>query len=74
MFQLKELMQYIMILVVFLLAYGISILAVQYTHREFDGKILYRDIFYYPFWQMYGELFLEELEGKFNINYRLGAL
>jgi transient receptor potential cation channel subfamily M protein 2 len=57
-------MQYIMILLVFLLAYGISSLALQYTHRNFDFKILYKDIFYYPYWQMYGELFLDEMEGK----------
>ncbi len=55
-------MLYVMILLVVLLAYGIAINALMYPKRDFYTGI-FRDIFYYPYWQIYGELFLEELEG-----------
>ena len=56
---------YIMILVVFLLAYGVTTLALQYPTRAkgLSNMRIFRDIFYFPYWQIYGELFLEELEG-----------
>ena len=63
--QVKELMLYIMILLVFLLAYGVTTLALQYPRRRssMSDMRIFRDIFYFPYWQIYGELFLEELEG-----------
>ncbi len=62
-FQMVELVLFIMILVVFLLAYGISSQALMYPQRDFY-PLIFRDIFYYPYWQIYGELWLEELEGQ----------
>lgn len=61
-FQMQELALYIMILLVFLLAYGISTNALMYRSRSLQG-LVFRDIVYYPYWQIYGELYLEELEG-----------
>ena len=60
---MKELLLYITILAVFLLAYGISIHAVMYPQRDFYPDI-FRNIFYYPYWQISGELYLEQLEGE----------
>ena len=62
-FQMQELVLYIMILLVFLLAYGISTNALMFRSRKLEG-LVFRDIVYYPYWQIYGELYLEELEGN----------
>ena len=62
-FQFEELVLYISILLVVLLAYGISVQALMFPSRDFYPGI-FRDIFYYPYWQIYGELWLEELEGN----------
>ncbi|ELT87598.1 hypothetical protein CAPTEDRAFT_226576 [Capitella teleta] len=60
---LQELILYMMILAVFLLAYGVSSLSLMYPVREFYGSF-FKDVTYYPYWQIYGELYLEELEGR----------
>ena len=59
-----ELVLYIAILLVFLLAYGISIQSLMFPIRK-PYWLIFKDIFYYPYWQIYGELYLEELEGTF---------
>ncbi|CAG5125692.1 unnamed protein product [Candidula unifasciata] len=58
---LVELGNFCMVLVVFLLAYGVASQALLYKHRDTSWQIL-KDILYFPYWQLYGELFLEELE------------
>ena len=63
--QVKELMLYIMILLVFLLAYGVSVQSLQYPDRDMFDPLMLKNILYYPYWQIYGELFLEELEGTY---------
>ena len=63
---MEQLVLYIMIILVFLLAYGIAIHAVMFPSRDFYPNI-FRDIFYYPYWQISGELFLEEIEGKHRV-------
>lgn len=58
-------MIFILILIVALLAYGVASQALTYPTREPVTQI-FKDIFYYPYWQLYGELFLDEigLQGK----------
>ena len=56
-------MQYLLILVVFLFAYGVSSQSLMYPVRQNPSHLIIRDIIYYPYWQIYGELYLEELEG-----------
>lgn len=51
-----------MILAVFLLAYGVSSLSLMYPVRDFYS-LVFKDITYFPYWQIYGELYLEDLEG-----------
>ena len=62
-FQLEELRMFIMVLIVFLLAYGISSQGLLYHARNPDWVIL-KDVLYFPYWQLYGEIFLEEIESK----------
>ncbi len=62
---MQELALYISILMVFLLAYGVSTNALMYDSRSYGDGLVFRDIVYYPYWQIYGEIYLEELEGKY---------
>ena len=64
-FQLEELRMFIMVLIVFLLAYGISSQGLLY-HSRSPGWVILKDVFYYPYWQLYGEIFLEELDSKYS--------
>ena len=61
-----EIVRHLMLMcLVFLLAYGVTTLALQHPRRRssMSDMRIFRDIFYFPYWQIYGELFLEELEG-----------
>lgn len=61
--QLSEVAYFIVILVVFMLAYAVAAQALQYPDRSFYWGI-FGDIIYYPYWQLYGELNLEQsIEG-----------
>ena len=55
-------MFFLCILVIFILSYGVASQALLYPNSEPSWSLL-NDIIYKPYWQMYGELFLEELEG-----------
>ena len=55
-------MMFMLILVVFMLAYAIGTQALLYPRREFYWGI-FTDILYHPYWQMYGELNLDDTVG-----------
>ena len=55
-------MRYVAIMLVFLLGYGVAIQAIRHPTRE-PYWMIFRDIVYYPYWQIYGEIFLEETAG-----------
>uniref|UniRef100_A0A2C9KDE9 TRPM SLOG domain-containing protein n=1 Tax=Biomphalaria glabrata TaxID=6526 RepID=A0A2C9KDE9_BIOGL len=58
---LLELAMFVMILMVFLLAYGVASQGLLYKTRKKEWIIM-KDILYFPYWQLFGELFLDELE------------
>ncbi|XP_059174640.1 transient receptor potential cation channel subfamily M member-like 2 [Physella acuta] len=58
---LQELAMFVMVLMVFLMAYGVASQGLLYKNRSKEWLIL-KDILYFPYWQLFGELFLEELE------------
>ncbi|VDM35051.1 unnamed protein product [Hydatigera taeniaeformis] len=61
---LVELSIFLFILLIFLLPYGISTQALLYPYMtDFDPKVL-TNIFYYPYYRIYGELFLEQSEAQ----------
>ena len=64
--QLTDLMFFVCIFAVFLLAYGIAAQALRYPNTELTWS-LFVDVIYMPYWQMYGELFLEDLHGRRDI-------
>ncbi|XP_018644719.1 transient receptor potential cation channel,subfamily m, member, putative [Schistosoma mansoni] len=56
---LEELISFIFILIVVFLAYGISLHVLLYPNRhEFSWSDV-RDVLYYPYWNLYGELSLD---------------
>lgn len=59
---MNDLVVFMCILMVFLLAYGIACQAVLFPHVT-DTRQMLKGIFYRSYFQIYGELFLEELEG-----------
>ena len=52
-----------LLLVVFILGYGVAMQALLYPVRPFYPNV-FKDVFMLPYWQMYGELQLESTEGK----------
>ncbi|XP_060085573.1 transient receptor potential cation channel subfamily M member-like 2 [Ylistrum balloti] len=57
---MAELKMFVMVLLVFLLAYGISSQALLYKQRRPSWNIL-KDVFYFPYWQLFGEIYLDDL-------------
>uniref|UniRef100_A0A5K3G1A5 ABC transporter permease n=1 Tax=Mesocestoides corti TaxID=53468 RepID=A0A5K3G1A5_MESCO len=60
---LVELAVFLLILLIFLVPYGISTQAMLFPYvTEFNAEMV-KAVFYYPYYRLYGELFLEESEG-----------
>merc|ERR1719362_337708 len=61
---IPEIITFMLLLIVFILAYGVAIQAIIDPYREFSldtiGKVLFSIVFM-PYWQMYGELSLEDI-------------
>ena len=47
---------------VFIVAYGLAAHIILYPNSELEWSLI-KDVLRKPYWQMYGELFLEEIEG-----------
>ncbi|KAL5104863.1 Transient receptor potential cation channel subfamily M member 1 [Taenia crassiceps] len=61
---LVELAIFLFILLIFLLPYGVSTQALLFPYMtQFNPEVL-KNVFYYPYYRMYGELFLEESEAQ----------
>ena len=60
--QMVDLAFFVIILMVFIIAYGVASQVILYPNSDF-GLELIRDVLKKPYFQMYGELFLEEIEG-----------
>ncbi|ESO89164.1 hypothetical protein LOTGIDRAFT_229069 [Lottia gigantea] len=60
---LTDLFFFFLILLVFIMSFGIAYQANLYPNSPSSWVIL-KNILYLPYWQMYGELFLERVEGE----------
>ncbi len=58
-FQTVDLMYFLFIMAVFLSAYGVARLAILYPSDGASWKSL-ANVFFAPYWQTYGELFIEK--------------
>ena len=61
-----DLMFFMVILLVFIVAFGVASQAILYPNSELDFKLI-RSVLSRPYWQIYGELFLEEIEGALKL-------
>ncbi|XP_077979889.1 transient receptor potential cation channel subfamily M member-like 2 [Glandiceps talaboti] len=59
---LHDLSHFLFILVIFMLGFGIATEAILYPNMKPRFEILVKSL-YRPYWQLYGELFLDEIEG-----------
>ena len=59
MFQLRDLFQFMAILAVFIVSFGIAFQAVISPNQPPSWNVV-ADVLWRPYWQMYGELFLED--------------
>ena len=51
---------FLSVLLIFLISYGVASQALLYPNQTFSGKAIER-IFFMPYFQVYGELFLEDI-------------
>ena len=65
--QVQDLSTFFFILVLAIMAYGVASQSVRYPNAPISWNLL-KDVFYLPYWQMYGELFLDNVEGNFDID------
>lgn len=61
--QVVDLMYFVVILLVFIVAYGVASQAILFPNTALSPNIIL-DVLRRPYWQMYGELFLEDIEGS----------
>ncbi|XP_014666350.1 PREDICTED: transient receptor potential cation channel subfamily M member 2-like [Priapulus caudatus] len=59
---LNDLLYFISIMVVFVIAYGVASMAILFPNTPFSATLV-KDILYNAYFQMYGELLLESIEG-----------
>lgn len=58
-----DLAYFVIILFVFIVAYGVASQAILYPNNPLQW-VLIRDVLHMSYFQIYGELFLEDIEGK----------
>lgn len=68
-FQLRDMSYFIIILFIVLISFGIVRQAVHYQHEDPSWHIA-RNVFFYPYWMIYGELFAEEIDRKLAIFFK----
>jgi len=64
--QLKDLMYFLIILAVFLISYSIATYSMMYPNSSLNFELV-KSMIKRSYWNLYGELFLEEIESKSNI-------
>jgi hypothetical protein len=62
-FQLRDMSYFIIIVTLVLLSFGIVRQAIHFQDREFQW-LMVRNVFFYPYWMIYGELFADEIDSK----------
>lgn len=68
--QMKDLGRFLVILIVFMMAVGVMFHVKMYPNHEdmFSNKVQYWRIWKiisFPYWQIYGEIFLDDIMGNF---------
>ena len=61
--QLKDLLTFVCIMAVVIISYGVASQALRFPHSDLSPSLII-DIVYLPYWQVYGELSLNEVTGE----------
>lgn len=61
--QVNDIIFFLAIFLVFLFAYGAAAQAMLYPNHPLNADLI-KKIVFYPYWQVFGELTLEEVEGE----------
>ncbi|XP_063412344.1 transient receptor potential cation channel subfamily M member 1-like [Mytilus trossulus] len=61
-FEIFDIIFFVLIFAVFVFGFGIIYHAIMYPNSE-PGYLLFKEIIYIPYWQLYGELFLDTFQG-----------
>ena len=59
---MKDLLSFLLILLVFVIAFGVAMQITLYPNTQLEVGLM-RDVVRKSYWRIYGELFLDELEG-----------
>lgn len=62
---LKDLLYFLLIIVVCIIGYGVISTALRFPHAKLDEDLI-KKIFYQPYFNLYAELFLENFDVEFN--------
>ena len=60
---MKDTVFFMLILMVFITAYGMAAQSILYPNAPLEVALI-QDVLRKAYWQIYGELFLEEIEGR----------
>lgn len=63
-YQVVDMSYYIIILLIVLMSYGIVRQSIHFPNEEPSWRIV-RNMFFYPYWMIYGELFADEIDRKY---------
>ena len=66
-FQIQDLMYFVVILMVFVISYAIASHSILFPNSPLNGDTIIA-VLRRSYWNIYGELFLDELAGKFLFN------
>ena len=62
--QIRDMAYYLIILFIAVTSYGVVRQAVQYQNETVSWTRTLRNVWFYPYWMIYGELFAEEIDRK----------
>lgn len=65
-FQLRDMSYFIIIVTLVLISFGIVRQAIHFQNEEWRWHLV-RNVFFYPYWMIYGELFADEIDSKYCI-------
>ena len=60
---MKDLLQFVLILAVFIISFGIAFQALLDPNKPSSWSLLV-DVLWRPYWQMYGEMYLDDTMGE----------
>lgn len=66
-FQIRDMSYFIIILLIVLMSFGVVRQSVHFQNEEPSWGIV-RNLFYYPYWMIYGELFADEIDSMYMLH------